>query len=69
MKRYNNTFDSKLVPVPAFASSFRESVTDVSGKYRLISKDGTVEVVGTNDKRILIQLNRLTSGFKNIRSF
>ena len=39
------------------------------GKYRLRSKDGTIEDVGTNDKRFLIQLNGLPSGFKGTRSF
>ena len=37
--------------------------------YRLRSNDGTAEEVGTNDKRIFIQLNELPSGYKGNQSF
>ena len=33
------------------------------------SKDGTGKEVGTNDKRVFIQLNRRLSGYKGTRSF
>lgn len=43
------------------------SVIDAVGERRLRSKDGTDEVVGTNDKRVFIQLNGPSSGFKGTR--
>lgn len=45
------------------------SVIDVVGKHRLRSKDGTDEEVGTNDKRVFIQLNGPPSGYKGTRRF
>ena len=45
------------------------SVTNVIGKCRLRSKDGTAKDVGTNDKKIFIQLNGLPSGYKGTQSF
>ena len=38
-------------------------------KYRVRSKDGTVEEVGTNDKRDFIQLSKLLSCYEGTRSF
>ena len=38
-------------------------------KYRVRSKDGTVEEVGINDKSVFIQLNTLLSDYKGTRSF
>ena len=46
-----------------------ESVTDVVGKYRLRSKDGTAQEVGTNDKKVSIQLNGLPFVYKGTHSF
>ncbi len=45
------------------------SVIDVVGKHRLRSKDGSVEEVGTNDKRVFIQLNGPPSGYKGTLRF
>ena len=39
------------------------------GKYRVRLKDGTVEEVGTNDKRVFIQLNRLLSDYKGAQNY
>ena len=38
-------------------------VTNVIGKYRLRSKDGTAEEVGTNNKRFFILLKKLPFGY------
>ena len=38
-------------------------VIDVVGNNRLRLEEGTAEKVGTNDKRVFIQLNWLLSGY------
>ena len=54
-----------FIPIPILR--FWGSVTDVVGKHRLRSKDGTAEEVGTNDEKNSIQLNGLPSGYKVIQ--
>ena len=49
--------------MPMFASILRD-LTDVVGKYRVRSKDTTIEEIGTNDERVL---NGLPSGYKDVK--
>ena len=69
MKRANNTSDSKLVLKPMFATRLYKSVTEVVEKCRLRLKDWTVEDIGSNNKRVLIQFNVFPSHFKGTKSF
>ena len=45
------------------------SLTDIIEKYELRSKDGADEEVGTNDKRVFVQINESPSGYKGTRKF
>ena len=57
------TLDPFLIFIPFLCL---RSVTDFIRKCRLRLKDGRAEKVGTNDKRVFIQLNGLPSGFKEV---
>ena len=60
--------ESVLQTVFVYINSLKK-ISATSAKNRVKSKDRTVEEVGTNDKKVFIQLNRLLSGYRGTQSF